>query len=345
MNMPTYSIKKTEKDKTGEVRLTAEISKEFLAECEKISLEDIQKDLELPGFRKGKVPLDIARSSISPYAILKNAVDLAIKEIFPELIRTEKLTPITEPEAEIIKLAPQNPVEVIFHIYTEPEFNLPDYKKIGKLAATSLPPVKTEDSEVNDVIKQVLEIRKAKDSNGKEAVPELTLDYVKTLGNFESIESFREQIKNNLNAEKEQAVQQKIREKIIEELTRETKMPLPEKLITKELEEMTNHRKKDLEANNISLEDYLKRINRTAEELKNQDKKYIEDKFKIRHIFSRIAKEEKLTPNESDSDKNVELFMGKYPNADPEAIRSYVNSALLNEAVMTFLETKETKPN
>ena len=96
------------------------------------ALENINNEVTIDGFRKGKVPENVLVSKVGDMAILEEMAELALSKIYPEIIIKEKIDAIGRPEISITKLAKDNPLE--FKIITSvlPEVKLGDYKKIAK---------------------------------------------------------------------------------------------------------------------------------------------------------------------------------------------------------------------
>jgi len=122
------NIKKLPKSKVEiEVKIP---SKEFDKFIEKAT-KKLGENLEVKGFRKGKVPKDVIKDKVGQDAILQEAADMAVKENYSKIVSENKIEPITQPNVEILKMAEGNPFE--FKIKTEvlPEIKLPDHKKIA----------------------------------------------------------------------------------------------------------------------------------------------------------------------------------------------------------------------
>jgi trigger factor len=115
----------------SKIQLEIELPTEEFNKFIEKATQDLGKDLEIEGFRKGKVPKEIVEKEIGLAKILEEAVQLAIKENYPQAILENKIEVISQPEVEILKLAPGNPF--IFRAKTQvlPEIKLADYKKIA----------------------------------------------------------------------------------------------------------------------------------------------------------------------------------------------------------------------
>ena len=125
-----FSIKKLPKSK---IQLEIEIpTQEFDKFLEKTTFE-LGKDLEIPGFRKGKIPPKVIEEKIGKERILFEAAERAIKENYLKVILDNKIEAISQPEIKILKLASGNPLVFSATISVLPEIELPDYKEIASL--------------------------------------------------------------------------------------------------------------------------------------------------------------------------------------------------------------------
>jgi len=92
---------------------------------------ELGKDLEIKGFRKGRVPREIIEKEMGSEKILMEAADLAVKENYKKAVLENKIEAIFQPKIEIKKLARGN--DFVFSAKTAvlPGVELPDYKKIA----------------------------------------------------------------------------------------------------------------------------------------------------------------------------------------------------------------------
>lgn len=119
--------------------------------------EEIAKSIEVDGFRKGKVPKNIARQKVGDAKIYEEAAHMAIEENYIEILKAHpEIIVIGQPRAEIIKLAPGNDFEFKMTVSVMPKVELGDYKKVtGKKEAK-----KVEDKDVEKEVR-VLQKRRA----------------------------------------------------------------------------------------------------------------------------------------------------------------------------------------
>ena len=106
-----------------------------------------------------------------------------------------------------------------------------------------------------------------------EKLPELTDEYVKTVGThgqFESVADFKAKIKEHITVEKERDVNMRHRAKITDEIIEKSGITLPKVLIDSEISQMFGQMNEDLSRANLKMDDYLTYIKKTEEELKKE---------------------------------------------------------------------------
>lgn len=137
--MYTHSINKLPKN-TLEILLTLTWSK-IEAEYAK-SFDELHQDLAIEGFRKGKVPKDLAVKHIAKDTVYNHLIRQILPSIYTEIVEKEKLKPIVAPKIELVKAKENEDWEVKMLIAEKPDVKLGDYKEKIKKAKAEL---KTED--------------------------------------------------------------------------------------------------------------------------------------------------------------------------------------------------------
>lgn len=340
-----YANVKVKKSK-GQAEIAAEIPWEVLQGFYEARLEELKDGFEAPGFRKGKVPMDIFKAHVHDHAILEDAVGEALEEAYPALIEAEKLDVVGRPQVSITKLAMKNPAEFKALVGLVPEVKLPNYKKIAKEVFGDIKAPEVADTEVEEVINTLLKMRAPAKKEGEleePKLPELTDEFVKTLGAFENATDFRGKLKKNMEEEKLVGARRGAREEMGKKLVEKSSLYLPELLIADELETMETQLLADLGQANLSFEDYLKQSGKTKEDLAKEHRGYVERQTAMRFILEAIAKEEDIKPDEKEVENEAKIMAERYPDLDRGRIRSYIERLLKNEKVLQFLENQNEK--
>jgi trigger factor len=347
--MTKYKIIKTKELTDSEVEIECEIDAEAVATYRPKAIAKIQKDLSLPGFRPGHVPEAMLVKHVGELYIYNEMAELAINASFPEIITESKTSFITMPNIQITKLADKNPV--LFKIIgpVMPEIKLADYKKIAKKEneAKSEPTESTE-KELEETIEEIRKnfaLRNHTHAEGEEHkadekmdLPEVTLDWVKKLGAFETMEDFKIKIKEGTQKEKEFKAKDKKRMAIIEKILEDTKVTLPKVMIESELHKMQAQFEDDITRAGLKVEDYLKHLKKTPEDLKKEWAGDAEKRAKVQVIITKIALEEKIEADPEIVKKEVENLLKTYKDATEDRTRAYVEMMLTNEKVFEWLE-------
>jgi trigger factor len=169
-------------------------------------------------------------------------------------------------------------------------------------------------------------------------LPEFNDDFVKTLGDFSSVADFRAKAKDNLTKEKSHRQMEKKRIKMLEALVEKTRVKIPKILIDNELDRTMDRFEADIKNLGMKIEDYLKHIKKTPEDLRKEWLPDAEKRAKLNIILEKIAAVEKLVPDKEIVDHEVEHLKEHYKDVDPIRIKLYVEYTLTLEKVIQFLE-------
>ncbi len=141
-------IEKVKKENSMEIDIN--ISGEEWEKFLKNSKKELFNNLELKGFRKGKVPEKIAQKNISDLKIQNKAVDMAIEKHYPNLIKkvkNEKV--ISRPSFRVEKISNEEVlIKMILALF--PEIDLGDIKDIK----VSYKEPNVTEKEINEEFKQ-----------------------------------------------------------------------------------------------------------------------------------------------------------------------------------------------
>ncbi|MBI3305834.1 hypothetical protein HYZ82_01720 [Candidatus Nomurabacteria bacterium] len=326
------------------------------------ALKKLGENVEIDGFRRGKIPENVLISKIPESHILQEMADMALSEHYPKILEDNKIDAISRPEVSITKLARKNPLGFKIKTAIVPAILLPDYKDIAKsILRSDLRNPKRSDLEVTekDVEDAIIDIRKSRapkkhmatppetsPSKGEEGktpeleLPEFNDEFVKALGPFADVEDFKTKLRENIKLEKENKHREKTRLAIIEKIIEESKMDMPEILIEIELDKILYRMESDITQMGLKFEDYLKHLNKTKDDLRKEFRIDAEKKAKLGLILNEIAKIEKITADPAQVEKEVAHILEHYKDADPERARMHASNVLTNEKIFQFLESQ-----
>ena len=109
------------------VEVVCDLDEKVWKEAQEKAFLKLAKNLELPGFRKGKVPTEMARKHVDPSKILNEAINAVLQPSFDEVLKEEKLTPFARPTVDVTKVS-DTELQLKFVIVLPPEVELGQYK-------------------------------------------------------------------------------------------------------------------------------------------------------------------------------------------------------------------------
>ncbi|HNX10669.1 MAG TPA: trigger factor [bacterium] len=148
----------------SEVEAVVSLSQSDFAPYLEKGAEELSKNMKVEGFRPGKVPYDMIKAKVGEMAILEEAAHLAIHKTIDEVMEKHLAdkNPIGNPQVEVTKLAPENPLEYKVTVAILPEVTLGAYKELG---------IKEERVEIKDA-----EVKKSMDDLAEMKVTESISD-------------------------------------------------------------------------------------------------------------------------------------------------------------------------
>lgn len=141
----------------SQVELTIELSVEEFAPYIEKGAQKVSESVKIEGFRPGKVPYEVLKQKIGEMTILEEAAHLAINKTIDEIIDNNTIgsQPIGQPQVNITKLAPNNPLEYKVIVSLLPSIALGDYKNL-KLKVEK---AKLDEKELDKALNDLREMR------------------------------------------------------------------------------------------------------------------------------------------------------------------------------------------
>ncbi len=322
----------------SEVELSGDIPYAAIEPYKDKALAHIAEHMDLPGFRPGKVPPQTALQKVGELAVLEEAVELFVKDFYIELVEAHKVDAVGRPNIAITKLASGNPVGLVVRVSVYPAVEVPkDWKKLAdEIKPETAEPATTE--EITKTIEDLQKSRATKDAEGKDVVPGLTDEFAKSLGAFETVAALREQINKGITEEKARAARDKRRSKLIEALLERSTLEVPAIFVESELQKILAQMTEDIERMGMKMGDYLKRANKTEDDLRADFKEQARKRAKLQLLLNKLAEDEKIVADETAVETEMKHAIEHFPEAKPDLVRIHIETVLRNEQVLKLLE-------
>ena len=298
----------------------------------KQSEDNAMKEIEVKGFRKGQAPRAVALSQVDGQKLLTDAADMALREIYPNIIKKNDLEPLGMPEIQVLKLAPNNDFEFKAKIVVLPKINLPDYKEIAKEIERK--EVSVEKAEIENAHKQLEQMR-----------PKMPEEQLKQI-NFDNPEELKNILERDIRFQKELLEKQRVRNEFLQKIAEKADFEVPKSLVEPELERTVEKIKSNIsQTMKMTFDDYLKKINKTEQELRQGLKKDIKHRIKRILILKEIQEKENIQATKEEIKKEIDIFKAKMPKGqekqdiDDKSLSSYFQERLDQEKTLQFLES------
>jgi len=111
------------------VKLTVEVPFEELKPSLDAAYKTIASQINVPGFRQGKVPARIIDQRVGRGAVLQEAVNDALPKFYGRAVEENKVRPLGQPEVDVTEVPAEDGQDLKFTIEVDvrPEITLPDY--------------------------------------------------------------------------------------------------------------------------------------------------------------------------------------------------------------------------
>ncbi|EJA0791849.1 trigger factor [Listeria monocytogenes] len=119
---------KWEKQEGNVGKLTFEIEQEKVKEGLDRAFVKVRKTLNVPGFRKGKVPRQIFNQRFGEEALYQDALDILLPEVYSAAIDEAGIDPVDTPQVNIESMEKGETWVLTAEVTVKPEVKLGDYK-------------------------------------------------------------------------------------------------------------------------------------------------------------------------------------------------------------------------
>ena len=135
----------------SKVEVICDVETATWKEAQEKAFAKLANNLEIKGFRKGKVPTDIAKKHIDTGSVFNEAINSMLQPAFDEVLREEKLQPFARPSVDVTKVS-DTELQLKFVIVLAPEVKLGAYKGLGVKKEA----VKVEEKEIDEAIEKLV---------------------------------------------------------------------------------------------------------------------------------------------------------------------------------------------
>ena len=435
--MMNCKVEKTKNANEVKLEITVEAEK-FENAMKKVYFQNA-KYFNIPGFRKGKAPMNIVEKYYGEQIFYEDAFNEVATEAYEEAIKENKIEAVSRPEVDIAQM--EKGKDLIFSavVQTKPEVKLGKYKGVeiekieykvdkkavdhelghmqehnSRLITVDDRPLENGDTATIDFEGFVdgvafeggkaegheLEIGSgafipgfeeqlvgmeidgekeikvtfpkeyfSKDLAGKDAtfkvklheikkkeLPELDDEFAKDVSEFDTLDELKKSIKEKLTKNNEQKAKYETEDAAIKAVCEDSKLDVPSGMIELEIDNMLKDFEQRLAYQGLNLEQYLKMLGKTEEEVRKEYEPQAIEAIKSRLVLEAVIKAEKIEASEEEVKAKMEEMAKSYGKdveelSKNENLKNYLEDGIKSEKALEFIvanakftdKKKETK--
>ena len=417
---------KVEKTKNAnEVKLEITIEAEKFENAMKKVYFQNAKYFNIPGFRKGKAPMNIVEKYYGAEIFYEDAFNDVATEYYDKALEENKIEAVSRPEVDVIQMEKGKDLIFTATVQTKPEVELGKYKgveikkveypveekdvehELGHMQEHNSRLVSIDDRELQNgdiatidfegfvdgvafeggkaenheleigsgafipgfedqlvgmKIDDEKEIKVtfpkeyfSKDLAGKEAMfkvklheikkkelPKLDDEFAKDVSEFDTLDELKASIKERLQKSNEQRAKYEIEENAINAVCKNVKVDIPSGMIEMEVTHMMKDFEQRLSYQGLNMQQYLKMIGKTEEEMKKEYEPQAIEGIKSRLTLEAIIKAEKIEATEEEIKEKMEEMAKSYGKkveeiSDNENLKNYIEEGIETEKAIDYI--------
>ena len=335
--MDTKYTRKDINEYTHEFELT--IPFESFNHSYELMLKDYSKDLDLKGFRKGKVPSNLVSPQVKEVVKYETFEKLAPLYI-NTAVEKENIQPIAPYEfKEIPKFLENIDISFTITVTTMPKFTLGDMKKVK----VTKEKVTVEPKEIDQAIEELKTSQKTKEK-------ELNDAWAKEIGviigekKISTLVQLREKISSALLIQKEHYQMHKLQDEALKIAIKESKIEIPQSAVNFEASEREKAFNEDMKSRGVSIDDFLKANSITIEKMRELWQMDAKEAIESDVFLSLYADTKAVVVSDEELEEKIEKIKKERPDADQSIFsnlewREYVKKVEVKEkAFRLFIE-------
>ena len=417
-------VEKTKNANEVKLEITVEATK-FEEAIKKVYFKSA-KYFNIPGFRKGKAPIQIVEKYYGKEIFFEDAFNEVAQEALEEAVKENKLEVVSRPDIEVTQIEKGKDLIFTAVMQTKPEAKLGKYKGIeikkieynvtdhdiehelghmqehnARIISVEDRPVESGDiatidfegfvngkafeggkaekheleigsntfipgfedqvigmkiDEEKDIKVKFPEEYFSKELAGKDAtfkvkvheikkkeLPALDDEFAKDVSEFDTLKELKESIKEKQQKQNDEKAKYETQEAVIKEVCKNIKVEIPSGMIELETDNMLKEMEQRLSYQGLKLEQYLKMMKKTKEDITKEYEPQAIEAIKTRLALEAVIKAEKIEATDEEVDEKIKEMAKNYGKENDEEfiknerVRNYIKEGIASEKAMEFL--------
>ena len=166
---------------------------------------------------------------------------------------------------------------------------------------------------------------KVKEIQRKE-LPEANDDFASEVSDFDTMEEYKEDLTEKLQAEKIEAAKTADEDKVVAKVIENATMEIPDQMVEEQVNGMVNDYARRLESQGISFKQYVEITGMTAEKIGEQMKPQAIKRIQTRLVLEAVVKAENIETSEEKLDEEIAKMAEAY-KMEADKLKSYMTDS------------------
>lgn len=177
----------------------------------------------------------------------------------------------------------------------------------------------------------------------QEKIPELNDEFAQQLNpDFKDLTSLREQVTSGLKSSVEERAKADFEQKVIEAVVDLAGIEFPPVLVDMEVDQLIRDQLQRWQmSSNAGPEDYLRTINKTAEQLREEMRPIATKRVTRSFVLGKVAEEEKIEVGDTDIDTEIENIV-KSTSENKDELSKFLSTPQTRQSVKQMLISRRT---
>lgn len=177
----------------------------------------------------------------------------------------------------------------------------------------------------------------------EEKLPELNDELASQVSpDFKTVDSLREEVSSSLKQRAEERARVDFEERVINTAVDQAQVDYPPVLVEMEINRLLNDSARQFQMSGRSLDEYLKTVNKTEEELREELRPVATRNVASSLVIGKVAEEEKIEAADAEVDAEIERMTTGAADDKKEELRKLMDTPQARESIKRSLITRKT---
>lgn len=419
------SVKVEKTENKNELKLEFTVEAKVFEEGIATVFKKNAKYFNVPGFRKGKVPMNVAEKYYGVEMFYEDAFNEVVPAIYDAAIKENNIDAVSRPDIDITQMEKGKDLIFTAVVQTKPEVKPGKYKgvelkkveykvadediqaELEKMADKNSRMVTVEDRPVQEKDTAVIDFEGfvdgvafeggkaenhelvigsktfiegfedqvvgmkageekeinvkfpeeyfSKELAGKDAMfkvklheikvkelPVMDDEFAKDVSEFESLEELKADIKAKLEESNKARAERETEDAAVEKVVEATEVDIPSGMIENEIDAMAEDLNRRLSYQGMNLEQYLKLLNKSAEDFRNELRPEAERAVKVRLVLEAVCADAKIEVAEEEMTAKIKELAEAYGRKEDELnkneeFKKYIEASIKSEKTVKYI--------